>query len=145
MNYISVFDHYDLDEEGDPKDLSFQEGSDTSGRFPILKASREYVPVGEADSYCVHFAWRPKNEKFRKNDFGDEDGSYNPFAGQSDCEIYAEDGETKALLPGTEINIWVEKKINMEDCGEPSQCEARGINAFKCIYKLKKCYSYFVL
>ena len=63
MKFVKAYDSYDLDENGDPKDLSYQAGSETSGVFPKLKISPEYVPVGDIDSYCVHLAWRYKDEK----------------------------------------------------------------------------------
>lgn len=81
MKYVKAQDSYDLDEEGNPKDLSYQAGAETTGIFPVLKVSPEYVPVGDIDSYCVHLAWRYKDEKHSKTEYGNDDGSFKPFGG----------------------------------------------------------------
>ena len=58
MRLIESFDQDDLDESGNPKDISYERAIDTKDVFPVLKLGKENVPVGDISAYCIHFAWR---------------------------------------------------------------------------------------
>ncbi len=74
MNYMESYDTDDLDQDGNPKDLSFSQGIDTSDEFPNLRLDPEHVPVGDAPKFCVNFAWR--NKDVSKSTVYRSDGSY---------------------------------------------------------------------
>ena len=79
MNYMESYDTDDVDEDGNPKDLSFSQGIDTSDEFPQLWLDPDHVPVGEAPQYCVNFAWR--NKDVSRSTVYRSDGTYKDFGG----------------------------------------------------------------
>jgi len=58
MRLIESYDQDDLDESGNPRDISYERALDTAGVFPVLKLGKDNVPVGDISAYCIHFAWR---------------------------------------------------------------------------------------
>ena len=72
MKFMEAYDHQDLDEYANPRDMSYVTAQNNAGTFPVLKLSPDHVPAGDSGNFCVHFAWKYKQP---------EDSSFHPVGG----------------------------------------------------------------
>lgn len=117
----------------------------TSRYFPTFRYTRNDVPVGDSELYCIHLFWTPKeNERVLE--------LYESVKGFQQC--------SKAFNPrviwhehdpkyGVELNIWKQDTRELKGCNTKESCQAI-CDKYQGIAKKTKqfgylCYSYKVM